>query len=304
MHLPDPQTLRLFLRIAELRSFAAAGRELGLSPPAVTRAIGRLEQDLGVQLFVRTTRAVSLTADGAQFAETVSPILLSLEQAVSEMRSAEGALTGRLRLSVPVSFGNRVLPEILGGFRMSYPSVQLSVSMTDELIDLPAAPVDLAVRISGPPRDTSTIWRKICRVERVLVCAARAPEASLEDLALIAPERRLGYGSGASGETWSLSCGAETRRIRAGSHVLANNGEMLASLAARGDGVTLLPRFIVSSALEAGELVEMASPWTPDPLWLTLFYPPYDRLPPTVAAFSDFFERAVLQEREDGFEKP
>ena len=221
MTLPSSEDLRLFLAIADKQSFTAAGRAAGLSPPAVSRAVARLEAELDVQLFVRTTRQVSLTAAGARFAEAVAPVVSALEQAVSDLRGGTGELRGKLRISVPLSFGGLVLPSVLARFRTAFPGVDLELTMTDELVNLMEAPVDMAVRISGPPSGVSTIWRKICQVERVLVTSPDGPEAATANPADIPPPRRLGYGQGPGGETWTVSRNGDVRRIRAGESFLS-----------------------------------------------------------------------------------
>ncbi|WP_050929824.1 LysR family transcriptional regulator [Aestuariivita boseongensis] len=291
----DLHALRLFLSVARDASFAEAARRMGTTPASVTRAIAALEEELGTQLFVRTTRKVSLTSEGAAFAARIGHLVTDLDEAMDSLRHRDATAHGDLRLSVPVSFGLRVLPDILQRFRLSHPQVRLSVDMTDRFVDILDGSVDLAVRISGPPEDRSTIWRKICGVERLLVGAPEVPEAAIRSPDDLRAERCLSYGSDPAGEKWSLSHGRERRSLRAGRGFSSNNGDLLAQMAEQGAGVALLPRFIVATGLEAGRLVHVLPDWRPDPLWLTLYYPPYTKLPPPVAAFSAFFEEEILK---------
>ena len=288
----DLESLRAFLEVAAQESFAAAARRLGVSPPAVTRAVGALEDRLGVQLLLRTTRHVSLTAAGAAYAARVRPLVEGIEAAARDLRAEEGALSGRLRINAPISLGRRVLPEALAGFRAAHPGVDFAVTLTDRLIDVMTEPADLAIRISGPPSDKLTIWRRICPVRRCLVAAPAllARTGRPADPGALAALPRLGHDAEAGPELWELSRGARRMRLTAGAPVAANNGEMLAALACRGEGVALLPRFLVEDMLAAGALEEILPDWEAPKLWLTLYYPPYDRLPRRVAAFSDHFE--------------
>ncbi|WP_339949382.1 LysR substrate-binding domain-containing protein [uncultured Albimonas sp.] len=295
----DLETLRVFLEVAAQESFAAAARRLGISPPAATRAVGALEDRLGVQLLLRTTRRVSLTAAGAAYAARVRPLVEGLEAAAEDLRAEAGALTGRLRINAPLSLGRRLLPEAIATFRQAHPGVEFAVTLTDRLIDVMTEPADLAVRISGQPSDKLTIWRRICPVRRCMVASPGllAREGRPRDPGDLAGRALLGHGPDAGPEVWELSQGARRMRATAGTPVAANNGELIADLAARGQGVALLPRFMVEDGLRTGALEEILPEWEAPPLWLTLYYPPYDRLPSRVAAFSDFFETHVTQTR-------
>ncbi|MDF2235287.1 LysR substrate-binding domain-containing protein [Albimonas sp. CAU 1670] len=288
----DLETIRMFLEVAEQESFAAAARRLNVSPPAVTRAVGALEAKLGVQLLLRTTRQVSLTAAGAAYAARVRPLVEGIEAAAQDLRAEAGALSGRLRINAPLSLGRLLLPQAIAAFREEHPGVAFAVTLTDRLIDVMSEPADLAIRISGPPSDKLTIWRRICPVRRCLVASPGllAREGRPRDPGDLAGRALLGYGAEAGPEVWELTHGPRRMRATAGTPVAANNGELIAELAARGEGVALLPRFIVEDQLRDGTLEEILPEWSAPQLWLTLHYPPYERLPRRVAAFSDFFE--------------
>ena len=295
----DLSDIRVFLSVAALGSFAAAARALAMTPPSVTRAVGALEERLGVQLFVRTTRQVSLTSAGAVYAARMGPLLKAFDDAAEEVRAQESAISGPIRLNAPLSLGQQILPDVLSGFRAENPAISLAVTLTDSFVDIVTAPYDLAIRISGPPDDKSTIWRKLCPIRRVLVAspgflAANGVPETPDDLPAAAC---LAFDAEAAGENWELTSAGRRRRLRAGAVLAGNNGELLARLAENGEGVVMLPHFIVEEALAAGRLVQVLPDWTPSELWLTLYYPPYERLPIRVARFSDFFEAYVTRVR-------
>lgn len=293
------ETIRIFLSVVEQESFAGAARRLGISPPAVTRAVGALEEKLGVQLLLRTTRQVSLTAAGAAWAARVRPLVEGLDAAAEDLRADSGALSGLLRINAPLSLGQRLLPEALAAFRAAHPGVDFAISLTDRLVDVMTEPADLAIRISGPPSDKLTIWRRICKVRRCLVAAPSllSAEGRPTDPGDLSGRALLAYGPDSGPEVWELSCGARRMRLTAGAPAAANNGELIAELARRGQGIALLPRFIVEEMLAEGALEEVLPDWSAPQLWLTLYYPPYERLPRRVAAFSDFFETHVTRTR-------
>ncbi|WP_342640277.1 LysR family transcriptional regulator [Rhodoligotrophos ferricapiens] len=291
------ESLRVFLAVAEQRSFTRAAQQLGMTPASVTRTIAGLEARLDVQLLVRTTRQVSLTSAGAVYAARIAPLVKGLAEAAEETREAQGITSGLIRISAPMSLGLKVLPAVLSQFATLHPETHIALSLADSFIDIVEEDYDLAIRISGPPTDKSTIWRKICPVPRVLVAspnyiASKGTPQAPEDLAAFAC---LSYSQEGQYEVWQLSRGASHRSHKAVGGFSANNGDLLARLAINGEGITLLPRFIIEDDVRAGRLVEILPDWNTPEIWLTLYYPPYEQLPLRVATFSDFFELYVKE---------
>lgn len=287
----DLRPIRVFLEVAALRSFAGAARALRMTPASVTRIVARLEQDLGQQLFTRTTRQVALTSAGALVAARYRGVIADFDRVTDEILRATRPDRGRLAINAPVSLGQRLMPPLIASFQLAYPEIAIDLQMTDTLVDIVQEDCDLAIRISGPPSDKSTIWRKVCAVPRHLVAAPvlfeRIPRPMLpEDLD---PAHCLSYGQGGA-ELWRFERASQQRVIRAGTQVVANNGEVLFALARSGNGIVNLPAFIVAEGLASGAVEQVLPDWTIPPLWLTLYYPPYEVLPPLVATFTDFFE--------------
>lgn len=289
----DHKALKIFLLAAEKRNFAQVARELDMTPAAVTRAIAALETDLGLQLFVRTTRQVSLTTDGAVFAAQIQPAIKALEEARKDVMNAHKADQGRLRISAPTWFGKAVLPPILSGFKERYPKMSFEISLSDGLVNIVDEDYDLAIRISSQPSDKFTIWRKIRVVPRILVAAPASRYANMQLPSELTPDDCLAYSGESRRETWVLSDGGSSMTISAGRSFSANNGEVLADMAADGAGVAMLPGFHIAEHLRTGRLVHVFKGWAPPDLWLTLYYPPYQALPPRIASFSKFFEEQI-----------
>ncbi len=291
------ESIRVFLAVAELESFAGAARQLGLTPASVTRTVAALEDKLRLQLLVRTTRRVSLTSAGALYAARVKPLAQGLARAVDETREAQGMSAGGIRISAPMSLGLEVLPAVLSQFATLHPQTHVAVNLSDRFVDIVEEDFDLAIRVSGPPTDKSTIWRKICKVPRVLAAsadyvAARGLPQTPDDLTNY---DCLSFDAEAREEVWELSKGATRRSHKVEGTFSANNGDLLAKLALNGEGIALVPRFIVAADLKAGRLIEVLPDWTISEIWLTLYYPPYNQLPLRVATFSDFFETHVKE---------
>ncbi|MBW4021980.1 MAG: LysR family transcriptional regulator [Proteobacteria bacterium] len=293
------ESIRTFVAVAEQRSFTAAARQLGMTPASVTRTISALEERLGVQLLLRTTRQVSLTSAGAVYAARVAPLAVALTAAAEETRELHGLTSGLIRVSAPMSLGLKVLPAVLSQFAAIHPRTHVALTLSDSFIDIIEESYDLAIRISGPPSDKSTIWRKICKVPRVLVAApsylgVKGRPLTPDDLAGF---DCLSYGDDARGEQWDLSRRQTHRTHKAAGGFSANNGDLLAQLAVNGEGIALLPRFIVEKQLLSGALEQVLADWSAPDIWLTLYYPPYEQLPLRVATFSDFFEVYVRETR-------
>lgn len=295
----DIRPIRLFLEVARQQSFVGAAKHFNLTPSTVTRTIARLEEDLGQQLLLRTTRKVSLTAIGATVAARYGPLIQELDETTDQITRESHPDRGHLRINAPLSMGIRLLPGLLDAFKLVFPLVSVSIDLSDRLIDIMDDPFDLSIRISRPPSDVSTIWRKICVVPRHVVAAQSLLDRigtpnSPDDLS---PDHCMSYTADGAPETWLLTNGGLTRRVRAGDHLTVNNGDLLCALAASGHGMTLLPDFLVSDALAKGSVVKVLPDWDAEPLWLTLFYPPYEQFPPLVASFTDFFESYLQTHR-------
>ena len=293
------ESIRTFIAVSEQRSFTGAARQLGMTPASVTRTISALEERLGLQLLLRTTRQVALTSAGAVYAARVAPLAAALAQAADDTRASHGVTSGLIRISAPMSLGLKVLPAVLSQFAAIHAQTHIALTLSDSFVDIVEDHYDLAIRISGPPSDKTSVWRKICKVPRVLVASpgylrARGTPQSPDDLTGFAC---LSYGEQARDEVWELAKGQTRRSHKARGGFGANNGDLLAQLAVMGEGIALLPRFIVEAELSSGALVPILADWSAPDIWLTLYYPPYERLPLRVATFSDFFEVYVKETR-------
>lgn len=207
--------------------------------------------------------------------------------------NANKADQGRIRISAPTWLGNTILPAVLSGFRELYPRLNFEISLADQFGNIVDQDFDLAIRISSAPSDKFTIWRKICAIHRVLIAAPGSRFATMEHPNELTPDKCLAYNGESRRENWMLSDGSSTVEISAGRAFSANSGEVLADMAVDGAGVALLPRFHVAEHLQTGRLVHVLQRWSPPDLWLTLYCPPYQALPPRIGSFSKFFEQQV-----------
>jgi DNA-binding transcriptional LysR family regulator len=291
------ERIEVFVAVAEQQSFAGGARALGLSRSIATRYVAELEASLGAQLLVRTTRRVAMTLAGRLYLEHVKGIAGEIERANRLIREQQTSLAGALRISAPLSLGLRFMPRVVAQFRSLYPDVQLNLNLTDRFVDILSAEFGMALRISSPPADKSTIWRKICGVPRMLVASpgyllrSGAPQKPSD----LAHHHCLGYSRLAGGDRWHLRHTPSNREQSVQPNLVfrCDNGDVISDLAALGEGIALLPRFIVAAHLDKGALRPILTDWSLPEIWLSAYYPPYEVLPPKVRLFTRCVEELV-----------
>lgn len=290
------ERIQAFAEVASQGSFTAAAKALNTSPPGITRLVAELERDLGVQLLVRTTRKVALTSAGRVYLGKVQGVLKDLRAADELVRAEQHQLAGTLRISAPLSFGLRYLATAINRFRILHDKINIALTLDDSMADLIADEFDMALRISGPPKDLSAIWRKIAPVPRVIVAAPAylARRGTPDHARDLRSHNCLGYDNLADGPSWILAKHGKAETVPAEAFCFnANNGDILADLAVLGEGVALLPRFIVEDRIASGALAEILGDWKARKIFLSATYPPFEKLPAKVATFTQFIEDAL-----------
>jgi DNA-binding transcriptional LysR family regulator len=176
-----------FLAAARELSFTKASRRLNISPQALAAAIKRMEEELDVRLFNRTTRSITVTDEGRALAERLEPSVAAFQQAMQSVRDISSAPSGILRISTASAFGRRYILPLLSKFRMCYPNIELDLSFDDRKVDIVRDGFDVAIR-GGNTADSSLITRKICAIETLCVASPsylkrKGVPKSLQDLA-------------------------------------------------------------------------------------------------------------------------
>ena len=164
--------MRVFVRAIERGTFAAAAGGLGLTPSAVSKLIARPEARLGVRLVNRTTRKLSLTAEGETYFQAGRRLIEAVDSLEQELAASAGHPRGFLRINTALSFGVQHLAPALIEFHRRFPNVRVSVSLTDRPVDLHAQQIDVAVRV-GPSSDSSLMSQKVGEVGRVICASPR-----------------------------------------------------------------------------------------------------------------------------------
>jgi DNA-binding transcriptional LysR family regulator len=283
-------SLRAFVKVVELGSFSEAGRQLRLSRSVISKYVGELEQDLGVQLLNRTTRHASATENGQAYFERALTILADLDAADQAVAQAQSTPRGLLRVNAPMSFGTLQLGPAIADFMAQCPELQIQLVLSDDQVDPMQGGFDVTLRIADL-ESSSLIARKIVGIDRV-VCASpdyfkqhgtpKLPE-DLRNHAL------LTYGFLLTGNQWKLTGkNGDDHWIQPSWTLCVNNAEVLRDAAIKGRGVALLPTFIAGDALRAGSLRGVLNSYKAPPLTLYAIYPPTRHLAVKVRLFIDF----------------
>lgn len=257
------RSLELFATVVAHGSFSAAGRLLGLTPSAVSRAIDRLEERLGVRLLLRSTRALTLTAEGHAYLCGARRILADLDDVEQEIAD-QGAPRGRLRISAALSHGRLCVVPLLGEFVHQYPHILVDIGLTDALIDIAAGQADVAVRF-GPLADSPLTARKLGETRRVIVAspaylARHGTPQQPEDLH---DHNCLSFNFRRAEPIWPFCKDGRDYALSVRGNIEANNGETLGQLAAAGAGITRVGAFSVADEIATGRLVPILEEFNP-----------------------------------------
>lgn len=290
-------SIELFCLAAELESFTAAATQAGLTPAAVSRAIGRLEERLAVRLFVRSTRRIRLTDGGRAYYAQCKQALGQLAEAERELTGRQTEPAGLLRISAPTTFGHYLLLPLLPAFRKRHPQVQVEVQVSNRNVDFTAESFDLAIRARTPP-DSGLVARKLMDAELVVAAApaylrrAGKPK-KLEDLA---GHECIQFLLPRTGQrvAWEFRRDGEDVEIETpGSYTCADDVLAVATLARAGAGLVQTHRFILQDDLARGTLVEVLQPFGGRARPFSLIYPASRHMPLRVRVFIDFLAEKV-----------
>ena len=280
----DVLSLRLFLRVADLGGVSAAARDLSLSPASASARLMKLEEVVGFRLFNRTTRAVTLTTDGAEFLPYAQQSIRTLEVGVGVVKGAAAEASGLLRMTMPGSFGRMHIVPHLAEFQSKHPLVTLDLRLSDEVLDMVEGAYDLAIR-NAPLRDSSIIARKLAHDRRLIV----ASPAHLKRHGTPCSPIDLTTHTCvvlADGNRWKFEDG---QTITVPSSFRVNDGEAMRAMIESGMGIGISSLWSVSDGLRAGRLIEVLPEFpliTESAIWA--LYPSKRLVPPRVRAMIDF----------------
>lgn len=297
-----------FVRVVEKGSFAAAARELSLTPSALSKTITRLEQRLGAQLMTRTTRRLALTAEGETYLSRCREILAAIDAAESEIASAGALPRGHIRVSAGTAIGRQQVARLLPDFLATYPGISVELNISDYRVDLVAENIDVALRAGDLP-DSTLVARKIVDARR-LICAS--PEYLANHGTPVRPDDLLNHNciviaSFPHLARWPFHTPEGVTRIQVGGNVTSDNADVQLDLAVAGHGIVRMVDIHLADSVHRGLLVPLLIEENVDepvPIWALT--PPGRNRVPRVRVFLDFLVERLQRYATAGdeFRKP
>ncbi len=297
----DTAQLKIFSRVARLKSFSGAARELSISQSQASRAVSELEQELGVLLLARTTRAVIPTEEGTEYLARIEPVLDQLDEAHQSVR--RGELRGTLRIGMPTSAGTREIIPLIPEFAEMHPKLSLQVVLGDHKQDLVRDAVDVALRMGTLP-DSGATARLLTTYPRLVVASPRYLErfGSPHAPAMLV-EHRIVHGPAGNVDTaWTFSREGVDESVTVKPSISFNDNEGVVAATAAGMGIASIGYWACRRELEEGRLVRLLSGWSMVPTRVHAYYPLGKATRYSARAFIDYLVTKLEDKPEIGID--
>ena len=281
--------MMVFVTVMEQGSLSAAARALQLAPSAVSRVIARIEARLGVRLLIRTTRTLTLTAEGQTYLRAARRILADLTE-VEEAIADQASPRGRVRLTASLAHGRLYVVPLLAEFTARYPDILVDLNLSDRVVDILGGQADVAIRF-GQLADSPLTARRIGETGRVVVASPSYParHGTPEQPEDLFRHNCLSFSFRRAEPGWPFRRGGVDMALDVTGSIEANNGESLAQLALAGVGIARIGTFAVKDKLADGRLVPLLEPFNPqDREPLHLLFVGGSTIPARVRVLIDF----------------
>ncbi len=267
------ESMRAFVKVVDLAGFAAAARALDLSTTMVSKHVAALEAHLGVPLLTRTTRKVNPTEAGRRFHEHCQAILNALEDAEREVGAQGQAAVGCLRITAPVELGNLHIAPLVSALLRRHPALSAWLDFSNRVVDLVEEGFDAAIRVA-PTLDTNLRGRHVTTSRLLLVAAPDylARHGSPQHPGELAHHATLSFAL-SMGTVWPFLRDGEQQEIALKPRLVSNSADSLRIAACDGDGIALLPSFLVAADLQAGRLRPVLPSWSHGDLRIFVLHP-------------------------------
>jgi DNA-binding transcriptional LysR family regulator len=266
-----------FVSVVEAGSVTSAATRLNVSKSVISKRISDLEAALRVELFHRSTGNVKPTELARSFYERIVALIRGITEATEEVSQRTECLTGRLRVTAPISFGTNFLGPVIAEFARRHPELEIAIDYEDRLVNLTQAGYDLGIRI-GDLKESSLKARKLCDCARIVCCspdyaANNGLPESVTDLALHAC---IDYAEVRTSNSWQFDTGGDGGTpvsVMMRSRIIANNFAAVRDMAMAGLGLVLLPEYLAAGPLQEGRLIPALPNATPRPDPISAVYP-------------------------------
>lgn len=291
MRLPDFEAWAIFACVVEHRSFSGAASAIGVSKATVSKAIARLEAQLGTALFHRTSRRLTLTDSGTALAERAGRILAEAQAAEEAAIDSAKAPSGMVRIAAPITFGIRFVADAIADLLAEHPGIQIDLRLSDARVDIVADGFDIALRIADLP-DSSLRARRLAPIKARVVAAPSylAEHGTPRHPADLAHHACFLYAN-AIGAWQFRKADGEEAAVRPAGPLITDNGDAMMPALLAGLGIARLPDFIIDRELADGRLVEILSDWSPMNVALHLLTPPSTLRPARVELVIEFLSQ-------------
>jgi DNA-binding transcriptional LysR family regulator len=297
----DISVLQTFIEVVRKGSFAAVARGQNLDPSSISRSISGLEQELGIRLFQRTTRKLSLTEAGMTYFQRIEPLIEEMQQAVDVVKEVSGKPQGTLRITASASFGLKRIVPLLPEFEAMYPDLVIDLLLTDYRVDLLAERIDLAIRL-GQLQDSTLIAQKLMSTP-YSVCASPnylQQYGNLDQPEDITKHNCLLFPLAGFRSRWLFrDQQGKISEIPVSGRTIISNALGLQQCAIAGMGLALLPHWLIDEELESGKLVKVLSHYdvtaTDFETSTWLVYPSRTYVPLKVKVFIDFLKERLVK---------
>ena len=282
--------MTFFSLLARCGSLSAAGRELGVSTPAVSKRLAQLESRLGVRLLARTTRRVSLTPEGELYLDNARRILADIDDVERQLAGAMAAPSGLLRVNTTLGFGRSHIAPLVSQFAKAHAGIQVQLQLTVDPPPLTEDAFDVCVRFGEPP-DARVIARKLAPNRRLL-CASPAyleRQGLPKSPADLAQHNCIGIRQGDQAYgVWRLSQGRRAETVKVRGNLSSNDGEIAVNWALAGHGIVMRAEWDVARYLRSGRLKQVLETWKTPPADIHAVYPQRHQVSARVRTFVDF----------------
>jgi DNA-binding transcriptional LysR family regulator len=284
-----------FTQVMEAGTVTAAAKRLNLSKSVISKRISDLEAALDVELFRRSTGQIRSTESADALYERMVPLIQEINETAERVSRSQQALQGRLRITLPMSFGTMYLGPVIAEFARSHPDLELAIDYDDRMVDLVRNGYDLGIRI-GRLKDSTLKARKLCNCPRVVCCSpAYSKQHGLPtSLADLATHSCIDYAHVHTSQLWQFESrrpGRKAAFVPMRSRIVANNGEVMRDMAIAGLGLVLLPQFLAALPLREGSLIPALASETPVSYDIFAVYPSTRHVSTKVRTLIDYLAR-------------
>lgn len=292
----DLNRIRTFIKIVELGHISKAAEVLGAQKSVVSRSLALLEKEIGVQLIYRTTRKFQLTDAGRLLFDQAKSGLELVENSITQLGTQAKDVSGRIRITAPEDIGNLVITPILQDFRRFNPKIDFDIIYTNEVLDLVALAVDIAIRV-GPLKDSTLKRRSGGFSDQLLVaspqflekCKQTPTPETLED------HDCVGFISSGTLQAWRLADNQKTVVFKPKAIIAANNYSVLKDFVLAGAGIGCIPRFVCEPYLKSGQLVHLAKSWHSPKTPVNILLPSKKELSHRLKIFTEFCSKKLSE---------